>query len=228
LTRGPLLAPALVAQDSVVEIDAGTLTSSGVFGSDEFYVQVPAVVVNGSELRIRGGEFRLGQIGGAPQLTRVLAASFSDVHIEGGRFSGGAVLLQNSRTRITGGTFDNGVALGNFVPLTGPTPTLPAAGCTEIRGGQFPSIATLGSAEQVFIFGTNFNLPLGPIPIPAPPTLPSPLPPNVLVNPSPPVTVTGTLEDGTMASFAVGFANGPARFELVAPDAVGCGFEQTD
>jgi hypothetical protein len=221
---GPLLAPGLVAQGSVVEIEGGALISSSVLGSEEFYLQVPALVVNDSALLISGGEFRLGTTRAPSPLTRVVAVTFSDVEISGGRFAGGAVLLQNSRALITGGRFDNGLGLGNFVPLRNPPPLLAAPGCTEVRGGQFPFIATQGSAEQVFIFGTNFNFPLGPIPIPPLPPLPSPLPPNVMVNPSALITVTGTLEDGTAANFVVGFANGPAQFVLAAPGSPGCGF----
>lgn len=223
MTRGPLLAPALVAQGSAVAIEGGTLISSTMFGFPEFYVQVPALVVNDSALLISGGEFRLGTVGGPLQTTRVVAASFSDVEISGGHFGDGVVLLQNSRTRITGGRFDRGLGLGNFVPLRNPQPLLVAPGCTEIRGGQFPSIAALGSAERVFIFGTNFNLPLGPVPIPPPRPLPDPLPPNVTVNPTF-ATVSGTLEDGTVEDFVVGFANGPAQYFLVAPGSPGCGF----
>jgi hypothetical protein len=199
----PRLASALFARDSVVEIEGGTLISSGAFGLNEDFARESAVAVVGSQLRIRGGTFQRGPApspGGS-----ALSVFDSDVEISGGAFTA-FVSLVGSRSQILGGQFSNdGLSLGlsTFVLLTPQGP-----GCAEIRGGSLRALTLNNSQESAFIAGTGFNVPLGPLPIPD-------------LGQSVRMQLTGTLADGTPLDVALSAIPG-SRVTLIAPGAVGC------
>jgi hypothetical protein len=183
------LAPALSATtNSTIEIMGGTFTSSRLTGSVPILVDAPAIAVSDSQLTITSGTFLLGDnpLRAARQLpvTPSVLAARSRVEISGGSFASGTVQLFSSQTVIRGGSFGRGVSLGlrppplGFTPIpNGPpnaplVPILPAPGCTEIRGGSFPSassvvgVGVVEAGEVVFIYGSGFNLPYGPVPAP--------------------------------------------------------------
>jgi hypothetical protein len=207
------LAPALLGTMSTIEINAGSFSSSEQVGVvPGTLVDSPSVVVSDSSLTIRGGDFLLGatgprQAGRFPVTPSVLAAR-SQVTISGGSFASGTVQIFSSQTVITGGSFGRGVSLGlrppplgfTPIPVGGPfnpplAPFLPAPGCTEIRGGSFAFVGVVEAGERVFIYGTNFNLPFGPVaPPPGPPSTPGGL---AFPGPIAQITLSGILLDGT-------------------------------
>lgn len=102
------LSPALIASPSgsmpsVVVIEGGSLSSGGQFGGElgtsEFLAASPALFVTGTNLTIRGGEFRRGP---APVdvLEMLLRTELSTVTIGGGSFVG-FVSLGSSNSRIS-------------------------------------------------------------------------------------------------------------------------------
>ena len=208
------LAPALSATtSSTIEIMGGTFTSSSLTGSVPILVDAPAIAVSDSQLTITNGTFLLGdnplrRAGQLPVTPSVLAAR-SRVEISGGSFASGTVQLFSSRTVIRGGSFGRGVSLGlrppplGFTPIpNGPpnaplVPLLPAPGCTEIGGGSFPSapsvvgVGVVEAGERVFIYGSGFNLPYGPLAAPdGPPPAPGE---SVFANGLTLIPLTGTL-----------------------------------
>jgi hypothetical protein len=204
------LAAALVAEaDSFVSIEGGTLISGGLLGLSESYVVGPAVSVNETQLRISGGELRMGTSVDAPPSTgTVLLARDSQVDIRGGTFAG-LVNLQSTGADIGGGNFRDGLALGVGLVVRALTGIHGGPGCTDIRGGSIPSLSVGGPDERVFIFGTDFNLPLGPL---APPSL------SLQGTRR---TVSGRFEDGSAFQIDVVAEDG-SKVVLATPESVGC------
>jgi hypothetical protein len=212
------LAPALMAQGASVEIDGANLVASGVFGSVGF-VPAPAVLANQSQVRIRSGSLRVGPgTSSSPFFLALIAlqAAESSIEISGGDFVGGRSLIVGSQTRISGGNVGS-LSLGIDVALLNPMP-LPSRGCTELRGGSLQSMTLDGPNETLIVFGTGFNLPLGPVPIPQLAMR------RILVPPPPPtVRLTGRLADGTPLDLAIWVFDAAARIVLAAPgSATGC------
>jgi hypothetical protein len=209
--------PAIVATRSVVDIAGGQVTSGGAFGGPpmvETFARAPAVSATASDVRIRGGEFRAG-----PGLTfriTVFRALESDVQISGGSFMGFANLA-GSRSRISGGQV-RWLMLGFFGDLADPNPRVNSSGCTEIHGGSLSTVSMLVPSETLFVFGTEFNHPLGRLPITnvsrpgfsGPGTMP------------PSAEVTGVLADGTPLDLDVFAESLPANVVLAAPGTPGC------
>lgn len=210
---GPEVAPlpsALVARNSsLVEIDGGRLISGGLFGLSERYFVGPAVVVDETTLRIRGGEIRQGStVVDVLSSNLALVATRSVVEISGGTFASGFVVLQSSVSSISGGSFPAGLALG-FVPLAGTSRSSDRPGCTDLRGGSIPGLAVNSLDETLMIFGTGFNLPLGPL---APASSP-PQPVDVTLvgtfrNDDTPFTMRLLAEDGSKVVLAPADARG--------------------
>src|SRR5262245_50449208 len=129
---GSQLQPALAAVDSLVQIDGGTLVSSGAFGVlPSFLSGAPAVWARGGELRIRGGTLRAAILDPARTLNPnvALAALDARVTISGGTF-GGAVRLAGASARILGGELGS-IELGRDDRGLSSA----RSGCTEIHGG---------------------------------------------------------------------------------------------
>jgi hypothetical protein len=99
----------------------------------------------------------------------------------------------------------------SIIPLPGTTTAPLPPPCYEIRGGSFARIA-IGGTDPVFIVGTQFNLPFGPVT--------SPPGPGRL--PGPPLALEGVLEDGTPISLVL-TAGPETRVTLVASGDPGCG-----
>jgi hypothetical protein len=196
------LAGALEAFQSTVEIAGGTLVGSSVFGRPNPYLSPFAVVsVFGGQLRILGGEFLPATMvppSPLPSGGSSVSALDAFVEISGGRFDAGPVVLAGANARITGGSFGSGLAVNALIqidPSLLPGPRI--VPCYAIAGGSFSRIA-VASPDPVFIVGSQFNLPLGPVTSPAPPPHRS--------APALPVRLTGVLQDGT-----------PIDLDLIAP-----------
>lgn len=222
-TRILVLPPALRAtpfesMPSVVSIDGGSFASGGVFGvSAEVFAASPALLLTGSRLTIRGGEFRLGPA--TFELTsNVIRAALSTVTIQGGSFLG-SVSLGGSNSRISGGTIPL-LSLEPFDPLDGRplSPPLPP-GCTEIRGGSIAAVSIGSQNETLFIFGTNFNRPLGRVAIARTSFPPGP---GTVPNPIPSVELTGVLASGAPLDLDVFAASQAVNVTLAAPGSTGC------
>jgi hypothetical protein len=225
-----VLSPALQASHSNVEIEGGTFVASGAFGSvaggfddlpPRFISFASTIVVSDSQLRIRGGIFRPGArnddsrvVGGA------LTATRSAVVISGGRFDEGVVDLSGSQSRLLGGRF-GALLLGGSPSLVLP-PDPP--GCTEIVGGALRTVRVTGIGEQVFVFGSRFSLPLGPVAVPPPMqvTLPSLIGglPSTIDVPTP-FTLAGVLADGSALDVRLAVGAG-ATVVLASPGTPGC------
>jgi hypothetical protein len=230
------LAPALLATSSSIAITGGSFSSSEQLGgSPGILVDSPSIAVSDSSLTIRGGQFMLGasptrQAGRLPVTPSVLAVR-SRVGISGGDFSAGTVQIFSSQTVITGGTFGRGLSLGlrppplGFTPIpVGPlnfplTPLLAAPGCTEIRGGSFAFVGVVEAGERVFIYGTDFNLPFGPVtPPPGQPSTPGG--PAFLGAPPTPIPLSGILLDGSATTLQLLLRPG-AQVVLARPPLAG-------
>lgn len=227
------LAPALVAiGGSTVEILGGTLISSGQFrannrvdiGPVDFLPRTVVEVID-SELRIRGGTLRGGEVlPSAREFPRLfestLAALRSRVEITGGDFVGsgaftGVVELTSSRSTIRGGRFQ---LLGLSSASTPEAPLGGMPGCTEIRGGAFDQVFILGNGERLIVFGSSFNLPFGPVQL-----APDPLVPTSMVIPGTLKSgeISGTLESGESTTFRLSTLGDP-QVSLAPPGSPGC------
>ncbi len=214
-----LLAPALSTTLSSVEIEGGTFVSSSIFGVPNPYLPGGGIVqVVGGRLRMRGGEILRGTImppsplAGPEGLSgSSLSAVAAEVEIAGGNFDAAPVLLAGSRARITGGRFGAGLVVSNLLPIGALGIATPAR-CYEIRGGSFSSIGING-ADPVFLVGV-FNLPPGPVT--------SPSPGHGRFPPSPPLALSGVLEDGSSIQASLTAPPG-TNVTLAPPGAAGCG-----
>lgn len=210
LESGVVLPPALSALHSSVVIEGGTLIGSSAFGAPQpFFAATAPLQVIGGQLLITGGEFLPGTMIPPPLLrfpVRSLFALQTDVEIRGGNFDAAPVSLTSSRARITGGRFGAGLFVGSLVSieLVQASIVLPPPPCYEVRGGSFSSIAVNGP-DPLFIFGTGFNLPLGPVPTGATP-----------------LALTGLFPNGAPIDLDLTAFPGTQVF-LAAPGAPGCG-----
>ncbi len=215
---GTVLAPALEASDSVVRIDGGTLVSSRLLGSTEGIstTAAPAVSMLGGELWMRGGVVRPGvDAQRALDGGIALEANRSRVMIEAGSLEGG-VFLSGSQTRISGGSLQ-ALALGRETLFDEPVPVgLP--GCTEIHGGTIGLLSFYSNSETVFLFGSDFNLPLARVELTQSPAA---IAFAAVVGTQLSVRVSGVLEDGTPIDLQL---LGPlGNLLLAAPGDPGCG-----
>jgi hypothetical protein len=205
----------------VVDIMGGRLVSGGTFGLLSLQgletAPGPALSALDSDVFISGGELRSGRsqelLVRAPN---VVEARGSRVQINGGRFAG-FVVLGASDTIITDGDLPL-LAVGAVAGRFDPAPPRTEPGCTEIHGGSLSSLSILTPSETVFLFGTGFNLPLGPVPIAQVST------PGFIGSspPTPSAVVTGTLASGTPLDLDVFAAVLSARVVLAAPGSPGC------
>jgi hypothetical protein len=209
------LPSALVATDSVVEIEGGTLVSGsqpGPTGAERFFT-LPALSLTRGELAIRGGEFLRGEEALSfflipPRV--VVSALQARVAISGGSFDGW-VRLAGSQSRISGGQVGR-LVLGPALPQpSGP-------GCTEIQGGGIATVLIISPDETLLILGTGFNQPLGLVPITAvsPPDFPEGNPDT------PSARVSGVLADGRAFSLNVFTTTLDAKVVLAPPGAARC------
>lgn len=187
-------APAIDARFSQIEISGGSIAGGGVFSS------LPGSVVDGPP-------------GSALRATR------SVIRVTDGVFSLGALNPQNpaptpsdavfkamrSNTEIRGGEFRQDLEFTDGITRIfggrGGRLTFSNAfdeSCSELHGGRFESVSISGG--RLIVFGTQLSL--------------SPLLP-------PTSSLTGTLEDGTVAPATVS-TNANARVELVPPGSPGC------
>lgn len=219
---GSVLAPALIARGSSVEISGGKLTSSAVFGAPDPYMSGTTVIVDDSELRITGGEFVGGRSRTRDPLPILLDVSRSQVTIAGGRFETGIVLLRASRTRIDGGHFgaglpesplSAGLEVGQRTllvpPFAQPVPVPLPPGCTEIRGGSLGKVNVVGTGERLFLYARALDRPFGPLEVPSEPRL------FRIFN------LTGVLADGSPLNLALSAGDG-ALVTLQPVGAPGC------
>lgn len=213
------VAPALVAVNgSSVDIEGGALaTSSVIFGSgvagDDAVFDTPRTVfVSDSELRIRGGTFRMGVRQDLNPPPGVVFGAFpldaerSRVEIAGGDFGIGFVQLRGSRSRILGGQVDQ-LFLQPALALASSDPQTLTPGCTEVRGGWINRVTVRGDGERLILVGTFTRAP-GPIPSPAF---------GVAT-----VAIRGVLESGAVNDFDLEIGPG-SDVSLAAPGSPGCG-----
>ena len=219
---------AIDARSAVVSITGGgffggagriLVSSTGIL-SGPIGLPGDALVIDQSSVMISGGGFVGGPTDRAnPQL---LASAGSQ-----------SARIQRSNVLISGGTFFQTVGIaasqssilgGSFTTLLLGAANLPGAGCTEIRGGRFRTLVAQGS-DTVYLFGSGFSLPLGPVSFPEP----------GFFNPFAPagsgttgsVPITGTLADGTallasLISVRTSMDDPDAAVILAAPGDPGC------
>lgn len=167
--------PGIDALDTRVEVNGGTIEGGPAAGFSPLdgLGQSPeqggiGLSVTQGELRITGGVFRQGRsFPPGLDLTRSVATRDTTVDIRGGDFRDGSVLLDRSRSRISGGRFRRIEVLGTS--------------CTEIRGGALPGLFISGRDARLVIFGSNFSAGSGLLQIP----------------PAQLFRLTGVLADGT-------------------------------
>jgi hypothetical protein len=193
--------------DSVLDIRGGTIVGGSVttFQPDgqQFGVGGVAIRAVQTDIAVSGGQIRPGTVQGKlftndqPYAANIYGGTLD---VSGGTFQG-KVQVNGVRSVIRGGSLP-------VLELSDPLGFGPTSGCTEIRGGSVGMIRALGN-ENVFIFGTGFNVPPGVLPV------------------SSPTGVTGTFADGTPIATLITRVNTSSFpslgiIRLVAPGSPGC------
>lgn len=213
--RRRIFPPALMASDSVIEIEGGALVSGGLFDPaltlrDAGIAPGPALIAARSDLTIRAGDFRMGPAAFQVIPAVVLSAQASNVDLLGGTF-GGIVNLAGSQSRIAGAEL-SGLRLG---PLA---PAIARPGCTEFHDGSLGQVSIASPDETLILFGTSFNHPLGRVPITSVST-----PGFIGASPATPsAVVIGALSNGRAFQVNVFASTLDAKVVLAAPGSAGC------
>jgi hypothetical protein len=164
-------APAIQASSGIVEISGGTIVGGGdatpapleaigpPFGGPGVGVGSLAIQMLIGDLRVSGGVIVPGDRGPGAQGPGAGAVQLINgrMQISGGQFLG-PIALKESSVRVTGGN----IGLLSLPPFE-PRAQIGTRNCSEIRGGQIDRVV-IANRQTLFVFGTDFDLPLGDLP----------------------------------------------------------------